>query len=535
MTDDSSKKHITYQESKESPQQDVVPQESPQQDVAPPELPLQAVVPQESLQQDVKPQEAPQQEVITQEASQQDVRPQQSLLNDVTFEELSLHDVAIEESLVQDSVPRESSQPDMKLQKSSVKDQRLAEKKRQVQAACLRLKQQELKEKKEREELLKAIQKDISQYETEKSDSSTIYTTSEATLKVNECDVQEEDEEKMMLEESESSSSVASPKELSDLDSEDFDDPMRKKVHDLMLVPSLSDFSVSEDRVVKPVMSMKSFASSMHLIRTETDSLESESESDSMESRTSNFEPERVGGSSELIAASPMSVDIQEIEFDEIQPVKKSIEFAEFPIDVFVRESSIVVEDPYIDETITIVNDFFNLLMRKVIADEDPNEVKRNKLDKNKLHKGISDCVAQYLEVAAMNKIFNDLMAEHYRLNKNIRVLAELSEEENMSYYKRYRIAMDSVGHAEERVAMAKALAHRVIVKAQLELTSGVHSALGTEHRFEQDVRHILVRPDSETDLLKRLIDRELRWMHRHRVEISYKRIYTSWIRWLIV
>ncbi|KAH8245866.1 hypothetical protein KR038_006366, partial [Drosophila bunnanda] len=341
-----------------------------------------------------------------------------------------------------------------------------------------------------------------------------------------ECDVGEEDNGKSMMDERESSSSNPTPPKLSYADDDISDDPMNTKVHELMLVPSLSDFSLSDDQSLKSEKIIKSSPSSALLIRVESDSSEAESESDSIHSRSSasKFDTERVSSSSETVPEIPTYAEIKEIVFEEIPQQKKSIEFDDFFAGNAIRVSSVIEDSHHTLDTRTIVSDFINMLIKKATGGGDPNALKRIQLDKNKLHTGIRDSLAEYMEESILNQILNQMVVDHYNLIKNTRVFAKLSSEDTVSYYNRYRTGLALVAHGEERIAMAKAKASKLIVKAQLELNSGVHSALGTEYRFEQAVRRTLIRPDAETDQLKRLVDRELRLMHHHRVEISYRR-----------
>ncbi|KAH8254405.1 hypothetical protein KR032_009935, partial [Drosophila birchii] len=322
-----------------------------------------------------------------------------------------------------------------------------------------------------------------------------------------------------------SSSSDASPK-LSDLDSECSDDPLRTKVHDLMLVPSLSDFSLSEVSVVKP---QGSVSSSTHSVAAKKETSESKH---STESRSSlpkmEFEDEMepVDDPIELVGESLSFPAVNEVQFKETSNIWQDINFEEFltKSHTIFRGSSLVQENELITATKKMISDFINMLINKVVPVEDPNDLRRSMLDMKKLQIGIQESLTEYVSVLGLNDSLNQMMAEFYHLNKNQRVFADLSEEDKYMYHKRFRTALHAVSFSEERLIAAKEKASKLILMAQLDLNHFTHTALGTEHHLEQAVRRLLIRTDSASDQLKRLIERELRWMSEHRTEISYKR-----------
>ncbi|KAH8285401.1 hypothetical protein KR054_008681, partial [Drosophila jambulina] len=305
------------------------------------------------------------------------------------------------------------------------------------------------------------------------------------------------------------------------------DDPMKQEVEDLMLVPSISDLSLSDEIDLKSIISQKSFYSDKILTQENSDSVESESGlSGEMRDSLERLDNDRADDSLTLNVIEEDEADEDDDIFvDDIARSKKSLDFEEFMAGNLpaIRSSSIIDKKPVDIHSIPIVTEFINMLIEKVVS-VDPDQIIRNKLDKTKLHNGIKQSLAEHMQATIINVALNELMVEYYKLNKNIRVFAELSAQDRQDYYNRYRNGLASVAFGEQRVALAKLEATKVTVRAQLELNNATLIASGTEHHFEQTVRRILLRPDSESDQLKRLIARELRLMEQHRTEISYNR-----------
>uniref|UniRef100_A0A6P4FRJ6 Uncharacterized protein LOC108053871 n=1 Tax=Drosophila rhopaloa TaxID=1041015 RepID=A0A6P4FRJ6_DRORH len=108
--------------------------------------------------------------------------------------------------------------------------------------------------------------------------------------------------------------------------------------------------------------------------------------------------------------------------------------------------------------------------------------------------------------------------------SRNIRVFQPLSPENEKRFSARYMSALALLDSLKNRVDKAK---HKYAIQMNsviLDLHSAQSVASITEERLEDTFRHYLVRPDSE--ILRRLVDRELRLMATKRNEISDTRLF---------
>ncbi|XP_070140026.1 uncharacterized protein [Drosophila kikkawai] len=472
------------EEAQELTFQEVIPQESPLQEVIPQESTLQAVVAQESILQAVVPQESLLQNVVPQETSMQDEVPPNSLAEEV------------------------GTLSGGKL----LRDEQMATKLRRVQEVCRRLKLQEQKER----EMLLQLEKGTSSPD----DSSWEQYAFQENI--------EEDIESQNFESNVSWTSVTSDgdedplKRHSEVDSESSLDPLRTAVDGLMLVPSISDLSLSDDFVIEHVVSQKSFAPGGPVIQTESDSeLSSESQSADLSELQSGHSLQKVEVDNEK---EDTSSSIESVAQTPIITKQSQISFLNqfFSMNTIYSQAEQQISKP--TDTKLIIKNFITVLITNVIDGLNHDQLLRTQLDKNKLISGLLDGMEQLIEVANLNRALNQLMVEHYLLTKNKRALEELSDRDRLSYQERYSKGLASVALGEDRVALIKVKVGKLTTKAQLELNNAMYAALGTEHHLEQTVRQVLIRSDSENDLLKRLVARELRLMQHYRREVGDNR-----------
>ncbi|XP_016957099.1 uncharacterized protein LOC108029382 [Drosophila biarmipes] len=150
--------------------------------------------------------------------------------------------------------------------------------------------------------------------------------------------------------------------------------------------------------------------------------------------------------------------------------------------------------------------------------------VLRAKYDKKKLLDGIQNIIDTYMIEKYTNEMMSNRLTEYYKRNRNARVFAPLSAENEKRYQARYFHALALLDSLKERVNVAK---HKHAVQMNrviLDLHSAQSVASITEERLEHLFHKYLVRPDS--DHLRRLVDRELRLMSVKRNEISDSRLF---------
>ncbi|XP_039483534.1 uncharacterized protein LOC120446578 [Drosophila santomea] len=310
-------------------------------------------------------------------------------------------------------------------------------------------------------------------------------------------------------------------------------DPMQVAVKSLMLVPSLSDISLPSEQPLrrKSTQSVKS-SRSLYVRRLTTDddtSFDSEEAEEESTKAPSEFlttaieqssESESLGGSLPPIPKTePLEKEAQPyMDIEQLFPVA-SEKLVENEIDTAVNLR--------IAETRQIVNDFISHLIQKVVVPEHrgTEEYNRVRLDKEKLLDGLKSAVHDYMIVKDHNKQLEDRMIEYFRRTKNFRCFDRLSQDAELSFSRRLDNALAYLSYGQERLARVKEKYGILMSTAFLELSNAMNIVLSTEHHLEQTLKQVLVRPDAETDFLKRLVARELRLMADHRNQISDARV----------
>ncbi|XP_017131988.1 uncharacterized protein LOC108149102 [Drosophila elegans] len=152
------------------------------------------------------------------------------------------------------------------------------------------------------------------------------------------------------------------------------------------------------------------------------------------------------------------------------------------------------------------------------------DNVYRAKFDKEKLIKELLKVTDQYMYEKFTNEMVGNRLIDYFKRNRNNRVFQALSPENEKRYSARYMNALSQLDSLKERLDVAKhkhALGMNSVI---LDLHSAQSVASFTEQHLEDTFRRHLVRPDSE--VLRRLVDRELRLMAGKRNEISDTRLF---------
>ncbi|KMY93461.1 uncharacterized protein LOC6734292 isoform X1 [Drosophila simulans] len=313
-------------------------------------------------------------------------------------------------------------------------------------------------------------------------------------------------------------------------------DPMKVAVKSLMLVPSLSDISLP----IAPVTSRKSSLSiksnrSLIFKSAPTDdnssfvSEESEEESTKGPSGSRTPMDQLYESVSFCESLAPIKDDFQRktatkedkneyMGFEQMFPViTTQLETDE--IDIAAQLRTI--------ETSQVIYDFINHLIHKVVMPEHrgTDEYIRARLDKEKLLVALQNEVHDYRSVRDHNKQLEERMVDYFRRTKNFRYFDHLPQNAEKSYSRRLDHALTYLSYGQERLNRVKEKYGILMTTAFLDLANAMNIVLSTEHHLEQTLKHVLVRPDAETDFLKRLVTRELRLMADHRNQISDARL----------
>ncbi|EDV56184.1 uncharacterized protein LOC6549460 [Drosophila erecta] len=307
-------------------------------------------------------------------------------------------------------------------------------------------------------------------------------------------------------------------------------DPMQVAVKSLMLVPSLSDISLSSDPLV-PGKSSQS-VKSIHAKRITTDgsiSVDSEGAEDEStkapsDSRTTAIE--QLTESESLCESLPPSPKTEPTEKED-QPYMDFEQLFPVTTEQVVTGQIELTENPKVVETRQIVYDFISHLIQRVIVKEHrgTEEYIRVRLDKEKLLDALQKEVHDYIIVKDHNKQLEEQIIEYFRRTKNFRCFDRLAQDAEKTYSRRLDHALCYLSYGQERLARVKEKYGILMSTAFLDLSNAMNIVLSTEHHLEQTLKQVLVRPDAETDFLKRLVARELRLMADHRNQISDARL----------
>ncbi|EDX06907.1 uncharacterized protein LOC6734293 [Drosophila simulans] len=230
------------------------------------------------------------------------------------------------------------------------------------------------------------------------------------------------------------------------------------------------------------------------------------------------------------------SLDVSDIpEFDEI-PVVKREEQNQGSLDAFSTLSKVafavpeVRDDPTISHALEIkavvrelLYDLFEETASLSDVQNKDNKI-RAKLDKNKLLSELDKVITTFLYERYTNEMVGNRLVEYYKRNRNARVFAPLSPENEKRFHTRYMHALDQLDSLKYRLDVAKHKHAIQMNRVILDLHSAQSVASITEERLEHLFREHLVRSDS--DNLRRLVDRELRMMTAKRNEISDSRLF---------
>lgn len=176
-----------------------------------------------------------------------------------------------------------------------------------------------------------------------------------------------------------------------------------------------------------------------------------------------------------------------------------------------------------------VVNTFIEQLIGEVVnfmEHKDRTEWLRENLDKLKLIATLEVLVSDFLMLKDMNSLLNERMVSYSRQNKMLRNIQPLSAQESAVAQLRYNAALQNLGEALDRVAEVKTEAGKASNKAIMSLIHINNVATSTEVHLEAVIRKLLIRPDAETDYLKRMVAKELRLMATFRNEISDTRLF---------
>ncbi|XP_016988852.2 uncharacterized protein LOC108051306 [Drosophila rhopaloa] len=311
--------------------------------------------------------------------------------------------------------------------------------------------------------------------------------------------------------------------------------PMQTVVKTLMLVPNLSDISLQKESEfdLKTARSQKSVRSRRLSVGDADKSFDSESfEGETGESHNdAQTVIEDRSSSSKSLRESMSDGIIPDVPLPEPKKpeTKKYMDFEDFLVDMQEDIPELEVdenEELQILKTQKIVSDFITHLIQNVItAERRDEEYIRKRLDKEKLLAALQSIVHDHILVKDSHRQLQERVVDYYRRMKNKRPFAELPQAEEMIYCTRHDHALAYLSFGLERVAKAKEKFCLLSTKATLDLNHAMQIAVSTEEHLEQAVRRLLVRPDAETDFLKRFVARELRLMADFRNQISYTRL----------
>ncbi|EDW47701.1 GM20293 [Drosophila sechellia] len=301
-------------------------------------------------------------------------------------------------------------------------------------------------------------------------------------------------------------------------------DPMKVAVKSLMLVPSLSDISLP----IAPVTSRKSSLSikSNRSLIFKSAPTDDNSSFDSEES-----EEESTKGPSG--SRTPMDQLYESVSFCEsLAPIKDDFQRKTATKEDkneymgFEQMFPVITTQLETDE-IDIAAQLRTIETSQVVMPEHrgTDEYIRARLDKEKLLVALQNEVHDYRSVRDHNKQLEERMVDYFRRTKNFRYFDHLPQNAEKSYSRRLDHALTYLSYGQERLNRVKEKYGILMTTAFLDLANAMNIVLSTEHHLEQTLKHVLVRPDAETDFLKRLVTRELRLMADHRNQISDARL----------
>jgi len=309
--------------------------------------------------------------------------------------------------------------------------------------------------------------------------------------------------------------------------------PLQTAVQSLMLVPSISDISLSSEPVVQRKSGRPSKIEKPQNFR---DPLDDDNESISSEaaeeaSSKTHSDSRTVLGDSESLQESSLEIihDVPITESTENESQKYMDFETFFPATEAKSETPVINVDKELRlmETQQVVREFLNQLIKSVVVVDRPgsDEYIRNRLDKEKLLAALQSAVDDHILINDHHRMLEDRMIEYYRRLKNKRPFDTLSHADEASYCIRHDNALSYLSYAQERLSSVKEKYGILMATAFLDLSHAMHIVVSTEEHLEQTIRRLLVRPDAETDFLKRFVARELRLMAEHRNQVSDTRL----------
>ncbi|XP_017090820.2 uncharacterized protein [Drosophila bipectinata] len=328
-------------------------------------------------------------------------------------------------------------------------------------------------------------------------------------------------------------------------------DPMQVAVKSLMFVPHLSDLSLDDDKAsifsrrsrqkstTLSIKSSKSGGGDVGGFKDPTSKPDSNSdveanqqEEEESSASESSFDAAQFRATQDSIldTVTIKSLSTHDVHFDSHSQM-------ELGLDDFLNltqrspsEVEVGIEPPNKDlENNLLVRGFVGQLINDVVYSvehKDPRELLREKLDKLKLIASLEVLAEEFLMIRDLNRILNERMVNYSRQTKNLRNIQPLSNEETAIAQLRYSAALKALGQDLDRVAQVKAEAALAANKAIISLVHINNVATTTEVHLEAVIRKLLVRPDAETDFLKRMVAKELRLMAQVRNEISDTRLF---------
>ncbi|XP_017040928.2 coiled-coil domain-containing protein 96 [Drosophila ficusphila] len=400
-------------------------------------------------------------------------------------------------------------------------EHQMVESSKEKSAVSIQSRPSQLEKKEEDEQLMLSKLDDESSTTSSNSD---VESFTGALLKVD----AEYEEEPSLIKSSSESEPEPETQELQEV--QESVDPLRLAVHTLMLVPDISEISMPFEPL-KENKSLKSIKSerlqSQGQFKDALDMKGSDSESGSSESGSDT----QSAAGDQMVESESLEESSGDIDLPYSKPTQEEPD--QFLEELFAaaesrRETNVtVLPDSKASESHQIVYDFINQLFDKVIVLEAPGseDYLRKRLDKNKLLVALQEAVSDYIINNDNHKQLEDRLIEYLRRTKNMRAFAELSFSEARTYRERHQEALDNLASNKKRLDDVKEKHSIQIQKSLMELSHAIHIAVSTEEHLEQSVRRLLVRPDAETDFLKRFVSRELRLMAEHRNQISDTRL----------
>ncbi|KAH8348368.1 hypothetical protein KR084_006812 [Drosophila pseudotakahashii] len=300
-------------------------------------------------------------------------------------------------------------------------------------------------------------------------------------------------------------------------------------------VPSLSDISEEHeltDRLSGAKSTISLYRDQGHFVDPEANpSSSSSSASESVGDLDNEQQDDEVAPDSQ--DDSSVMSDIPEFAElpDTAAPTQKSVTIDEF--NALTKVGFVELEDKE-DSSVTyalaldrVVQDLLRDLIEEAAYRSDyQNEESalRAKFDKSKLLVELQRVIHSYMIEKYTNDMMTNRLVEFYKRNRNTRVFAVLSAENEKRYQARYFHALSLLDSLKERLDVAKHKHAVQMNRVSLDLHSAQSVASITEERLEHLFHKYLVRSDS--DYLRRFVDRELRLMSSKRNEISDSRLF---------